>query len=256
MQEKNKKTQEAHDEKLRMLGELSGGIVHEISSPLSSITLNAEKIECLISDFKEEKQFNDSAEVDCESVINTTQSIIKETERIGHLLNSINHFSKPQEVGVFPLSDVSRIVEESKYLVNYFLTKYNTSFLYQENENLVNILKSVEINPSFLIHALVNLIKNSCEALDRNNQKNRWVRIFTLLSENELIIAVQDSGIKDSEEIQKKYFEPGFTKKPNGSGLGLNFSKNLLETSGGKLEFVPSAETTMVRIVLNLRNEQ
>lgn len=255
MEQKKQNQEQLHNIKLQLLGEMSAGIVHEITNPLSSITLNAESIESLLADYKEEKEYNPTAELDSERVLNITNSIVKEVDRIGQVLNSINQLSKPQESSTFSLSDLGRLVDESKHLCNYLLTKYNVNLTYQDKRDAKSNNWQVEVNYSFLIHALVNLIKNSCEALDRQNTKDRWIRIYSLISEGTLVVVVQDSGEKESEQDQKLYFDAGFTKKKNGTGLGLNFSRNLLETYGAKIESVPKSETTTMRIILKLKNE-
>ena len=98
----------------------------------------------------------------------------------------------------------------------------------------------------------VNIIRNALQALENQPQENRTPDIIVVLnaaySEREVEISISDNGPGIPADIQPKIFQPNFTTKSNGNGLGLAISKHIVEGTGGRISFETSDKGTTFRI--------
>jgi PAS domain S-box-containing protein len=113
------------------------------------------------------------------------------------------------------------------------------------------------IDPIQIQQVITNLVRNALEAAEAMPPQRRTVTIRTsLCTENELEVAVEDSGPGLQPEDSKRWFEPFYTRKPDGLGLGLPISRWIVEAHGGRLEAVPGAEQgTTLRFILPVDGE-
>ena len=101
-------------------------------------------------------------------------------------------------------------------------------------------LADLETDPDMLVQVLLNLIRNSVEAL--GDAARGEVRLMAArLDDGGLSISVEDNGLGIPEDAQGKLFEPFFTTKSNGTGLGLPIARKLTAALGGRLEIRPLA---------------
>jgi two-component system sensor kinase FixL len=106
-------------------------------------------------------------------------------------------------------------------------------------------------NPVQLQQVFINLIRNSCEALDTTPVESRRIRIRTSIVKNVVEVTVEDNGSGISEEASQKMFEPFFTTKAKGLGLGMAISKNIIRQHDGNIWFTsPSHEGTTFHFTL------
>ena len=99
----------------------------------------------------------------------------------------------------------------------------------------------------------VNIIRNALQAMENQPQEaNRTPDIIVVLnaaySEREVQISISDNGPGIPLDIQPKIFQPNFTTKSNGNGLGLAISKHIIEGTGGRISFETSDKGTTFRI--------
>jgi signal transduction histidine kinase len=87
-----------------------------------------------------------------------------------------------------------------------------------------------------LIRVITNLVKNAIQAIPEE-QENKMVFVTVFRQDNEVKIAVKDNGKGISEENQDRVFEPKFTTKSSGMGLGLAIIKNIIENYHGRITF-------------------
>ena len=82
---------------------------------------------------------------------------------------------------------------------------------------------------------LVNLAQNAFEAIDEACGGERQIQIWTSRQGDEIVIGVKDSGCGAEADIVGRAFEPHFTTKANGLGMGLNISRTIVQAHGGRL---------------------
>ena len=115
-------------------------------------------------------------------------------------------------------------------LKTYFDLNYNQEDRVLEKEEII-----AKFDRTQLIRVVTNLVKNAVQAVDK--EKNPAVLVTVTEEEGRACLVVSDNGVGISEENKDKVFEPKFTTKSSGMGLGLAMVKNIVESCGGSIEF-------------------
>jgi signal transduction histidine kinase len=101
-----------------------------------------------------------------------------------------------------------------------------------------NVIKSplIYIDPQNFDRVIGNLIKNATQAISDDNEYGK-VLVSTKLTKGKLQISIQDNGVGIPKELADKIFQPNFSTKNSGMGLGLSIVKNIVESAKGKIWF-------------------
>ena len=201
--------QAVQKEKMASIGELSARLAHDIRNPLSSIISWTELIQLNLKDNPNEK------------IANYTKSILKSTDGIKFQLNTVIDFVKSRPTNISKNSIMLLIFDAIKTTPIPDTVKINTP----------TIDLDIECDKSQMIVVFSNLITNSIQAMNGNG--NITINIDT--KGNNAIIEVIDSGPGIPKENTSKIFEPLFTTKSMGTGLGLVSCKNIIEYHHGKI---------------------
>lgn len=111
---------------------------------------------------------------------------------------------------------------------------FNESYIYffsQEKEIIARFDRTQ------LIRVITNLIKNSIQAINQRNPENPRIEVHVYSEEANAIITVEDNGLGISKSYKDMVFEPKFTTKTSGMGLGLAMVKKIVTTYGGNISF-------------------
>jgi signal transduction histidine kinase len=198
-------------EKLVVLGQLAGGVGHELRNPLGVIA-NA-------------VYFLKMAQPDA-------------NEKIKEYLNLIEKHIHISDMIIADLLDFTRVKSAERLpvsipdLIHQTLDRFPTPELVQVTLDLPEDLPQAHADPQQVIQVLGNLTLNACQAMNQSGQ----LTISSRLQDDMVCISVQDTGSGVSPENMKKLFEPLFTTKIKGIGLGLAVSKKLAEANGGLIE--------------------
>ena len=203
-------------EKLAVVGKLASGVGHELRNPLGAIR-NAVFI-------IKKKVPNNRALNDNQSLNELITIIEKETERGIKIVNDLLGFSKTAKPTVSP-SNIRSIIESSLSRVKI-------------PEGIKHIIQLEESLPLVLVDAtqieqvFTNLIQNACDAMTAGGQ-------LTVQAQGEndfLAITFSDTGCGIPDSVKNKIFDPLFTTKPKGMGLGLAISSNIIQRHEGSID--------------------
>lgn len=222
------KAKAEHSAKLASLGEMAGGIAHEINNPLMVIQAQAE-----ILAIKIEK--TEHAEVPY--FIEKTQKISSAVSRINKIINGLRSFSRDGEKEELHSVLVLPLVEDTLELCRQRFKNANIELLVEGLQNDVQIMcRSVQIS-----QVLLNFLNNAFDAVEKSEKKE--VRIRFYIDKKFMHILVEDSGPGVPIEMQQKIFEPFYTTKEpgKGTGLGLSIAKSIIESHLGQLTLEKSA---------------
>ena len=190
-------------------------VAHEIKNPLMPIVMNAEIIERNLK--------NNMSDKDIEKIKNSTTIIIKNANSISNLIKSFSEFS-------FAIK-----ISDKKESINEVILEVLDSFKNIPNIKFkVSLTKhdySLNMDRDKLIMSFRNLIKNSIEAMENNNIES----IIYLSSYHEIIdykefftVSITDTGMGIENNNIKRIFEPYFTSKSKGTGIGLATTEKII----------------------------
>jgi len=222
-----------HTAKLTALGEMAGGIAHEINNPLSILKGFVDLMQKKIN----QGHFN---QPEFEQYLQKSSSTINRISRVVRAMKKISRDSSRD-----PLEDVSLnlLIEDAKdFMSEKFKAKEISFMVLMPQEDVHFQCRSVEIS-----QVLLNLLTNSYQAVENKG----WVRIELIVGPKMKII-ITDSGMGIPLELQDKIFQPFFTTKDVGfgTGLGLSISRKMIEGHGGTLRLNPESQNTQFIIEL------
>lgn len=220
-------------EKFAMLGRLSGGLAHELGSPLGVIELRAERILALSTSSPDVRR--------------QAEEVLGEVDRITRLVHALLHAGRQHGVARHPV-DLGEVI---RAVVDEIEPSADAAGVRIEVRAPTAPL-SVGGDATLLRHALFNLAINAVQALSTHPGR-RIVRIELRQDDGPARVVVEDTGPGIAREHLGHLFEPFFTTKPlgEGTGLGLAISRGIVEEHGGELR-VELPEEGGVRVVMAL----
>lgn len=209
--------------KMSALGEMAGGVAHEINTPLAVIGLRVEQMEeCLKEGDLEGIDFADGLDV------------IKQTaDRIASIVSGLRFFAREGSRALPQKIKVSRLIDETLSFCRERFSHHGIQVEVVRDAHLDSlevVCRSVDIS-----QVILNLLNNARDAIESTEEK--WVRIETLDRGEYAEVSVTDSGPGIRKEIQDKIMQPFFTTKEvgKGTGLGLSISQGIMEEHLGKI---------------------
>lgn len=208
------------NEKLTALGELTAGIAHEINNPTAVILGNMELLKYELGDQAQDVE----EEIDI---------VIQQVGRISTIIRSLLQYSRPGEFNApLEMHQLTPIIEEMLVLVRHSIEKQQV-VLNQE----LNASYPIQVNRPQLLQVLINLVVNAAHAMD--GQGRIWIRTYDWVVAGEPIgvkIEVEDEGKGIPEEQLGRIFDPFYTTRKDGTGLGLSLSYGIIKRIGGTID--------------------
>jgi two-component system, cell cycle sensor histidine kinase and response regulator CckA len=205
-----KKMEEAHN--LAQLGEMISGIAHEVRNPLAIIS---GKAELTLS----EKPLDPA-------VADNLSLIIKECQRAGNMIGRLLKFARPSSNNMREVF-INEVINNSVRMVEDQYMLKNVKIITRPGRELPNI----KADERQIREILINLMNNSFEAMPDGGT----ITTFPYIDDGYLRVDIADTGKGISEETMSRIFEPFFSTKENGTGLGLLICKSILMQYGGKI---------------------
>jgi len=220
----------AHD-RLRALGELSVGLVHELSQPLASLRL---KVELFQNDINR-------GSYNKESLVVKSREMLGLIYRMSETIQNMRSFAHQTEDNTVGIVNIHEIVQKATTLVAHDLDSRDIQLEVEGTRSLPYVIA----NPLLIEQVIVNLLTNCRDAFDsfeedgkKPTNGHKYIRIVTTTAYKKWVeIIVIDNAGGMSSQVMKRIFEPFFTTKEPGtnSGLGLTISKNIITSLGGKI---------------------
>lgn len=212
-------------ERLAALGRMSAGLAHEIRNPLASIKTSVELLE-------EQTAKDDERPASSSRAVDLLQVLGEETERLNRILTEFLRFARVearQDDLEAAECIVSEVLEGTLALVQQDLDAAGVSV----ECDLVKLNVEVSVAEDHLRQIFLNLVLNAGDAM-REGGSIRLNR--TELDEETVTLEVVDSGLGVPPEVAKSVFDPFFSTKEGGVGLGLSIVARLLEANGGSIK--------------------
>jgi signal transduction histidine kinase len=212
-------------DKMVTLGTLIAGVAHEVKTPLAIIKTRIQMWQ---------KKFELQENNDISSSIISRESmelVISEINRLTDLVKRLLVFSKPVSSKLRP-SDINQILKQTIMLIR---TEAEIKKIELEI-NLDPSIPNIYVDSQALEQVFLNLITNSIEAMPNGG----ILSIRSLISENRKLVQIdiQDNGEGIQSDIIDKIFNPFFTTKEHGVGLGLSISYEIIRAHNGSIEFI------------------
>src|SRR5437870_3409206 len=214
--------QTIESERLNALTLLAAGVAHEIGNPLNSLHIHLQLMQRSV------QKLDGEAKAELEQSIDIARSEVNRLDSIvTQFLRAIRP-SRPQ----LRLENLNTIVEEA---VRFFTPEIQGRDIVVEQE-LRSDLPLLQLDRDQMKQAFYNVIKNSLEAMQRHGT----LRIHTDLDDTHVLIRFVDTGSGMSAGNLSRVFEPYFTTKPSGTGLGLLIVRRVVREHGGELSIESS----------------
>jgi len=165
---------------------------------------------------------------------NIDQSYVDEIQKdVEHLTIIANRFSKIGSEPVLKLNDASKIIDET---ISYFRARSSKNIIFNYNKQGISVF--AKLNKDLFGWVLENLIKNAIDAMQGKGDIN----IQLLNNQEEIQILITDTGKGISKKLQRKIFEPGYTTKERGWGLGLSLTQRIIRKYHNGKVFVKDSQ--------------
>ena len=226
--------------RLKALGEMAGGISHEINNPMTIINGRVSHL----------KEMALSGTLPLEVVASYSDIILNAVKTITKIIRGLRDFARSGENDEFELVSIRSLIENTlDFCKEKMRLKSIELRVKPVPENIRAECRGVQIS-----QILLNLLTNSFDEVQLLDEK--WIEVEVINHESKIDIVVTDSGKGIPEAAQERLFEPFFTSKvgPRGTGMGLSVSRRLIETHLGSLTLDRDCKNT--RFILSFPKKQ
>jgi C4-dicarboxylate-specific signal transduction histidine kinase len=211
----------AHLARVGMVGELSGALAHELNQPLTAILSNAQAAKRMI----------ENNPVDLTELRNVISDIIDDDARAGDVIRHLRALLKKDESRT-EVIDINSVVARTLELTRSALTAQRVVIVTRFSGTPL-LVKGDSVQ---LQQLLLNLVLNAAEAMAGVSRDSGALIVTTNSVNNELLqISVSDTGSGVPDAIKARLFDPFFSTKQSGLGLGLSICRAIAEKHGGQI---------------------
>jgi signal transduction histidine kinase len=211
-----------HVRRLAELGQVSGGIAHEIRNPLNAVRLNLHVVRKLWADRSE----------NADRVNGIMDETVHEIERVDGLLRSLLEYARPERAQ----TEAVNLADELRSVVGLLRPLLERDHI-RLDLDLPEVAGDAHIDRGRFRQIVLNLLKNAMEAIETDGRVS--VALRPRDTDVSLIVADEGPGIPPSR--RDRIFDPFFTTKELGTGLGLTLVRRFVEEAGGTIRYAPGS---------------
>lgn len=215
-------------ERLAALGQMCAGVSHEIRNPLGIIRSTAELLSGMPDAMEPQKKLSDV--------------IIEESSRLDNIVTEFLDFARPQEPYLQDCH-LEEIIQKNLLFLRPEFKRKKISV----NHDLNGRSFELKADPKLLYRTFLNIFINAIQAMKNGGT----LRVRVEEKKDHYIVTIEDSGCGIRQENLTKIFDPFFSTKDKGSGLGLSIVRNIVEGHKGYMR-IESREGSGTRVVINL----
>jgi two-component system, LuxR family, sensor kinase FixL len=221
-QQESKRLQDelVHAGRISTMGELAGALAHEINQPLSAIVSNAQAA----------KRNLDAPTPDMEEIREIQKDIVNEGTRASGIINRLRAFLKKEKIELEPM-DLNSVIREVLGLLDGDAVRRNIK-IDLELDPLLPLVRGDRIQ---LQQVALNLVLNAFDSMGEQARRGRCIQIHTCLKDSQVLAAVKDNGIGLSVVDAEKIFQPFYTTKAKGLGMGLSICRSIIARHQGHI---------------------
>lgn len=218
----------AHVARVSTMGEMAAGLAHELNQPLTVISGYARDSINLI----------ESGELRPRQLVDPLQTIARQAERAGEIIRRLWNLISKGETRRSAL-DVNAMIDEISDLIGSEARQHGTATRCELAEGLRPVCAdAVQIQ-----QVILNLVRNACESMVGLDPAEREVVVRTAASEaGAVVVTVSDVGSGIKPDVFQRIFEPFYSTKPDGLGMGLTISRSIIDNHGGHLSAGPNPD--------------
>ena len=202
--------------RLTTMGEMASSLAHELNQPLTAIANYSMGAVAMIK----------AGRTDAATLLPALEKAASQAQRAGKIISRIREFVKRSEPRRQSIQ-ISTVIENAVGLAEIHTRRRQVSIVC----NLPASLPDVLADPILIEQVLLNLIKNGLEAMDHTVHQNLLVDVFLHGDQIEVSVTDRGHGLTDPERL----FEPFFSTKSEGLGMGLNICRTIIESHHGRL---------------------
>jgi C4-dicarboxylate-specific signal transduction histidine kinase len=215
----------AHVARVTTLGALTASITHEVNQPLSGIITNTSTCLRMLA--------SDPPNID--GARETARRAIRDGNRAADVIARLRKLFRKQPGGT-ELVDLNEAAREVIALSISELQREEVSV----QADLLESLPAVYGDRVQLQQVILNLLLNASEAMYGVNERARQLKIWTRYDDDDVHLSVQDTGVGVDAQSVDRLFEPFYTSKPEGMGMGLSVSRSIIQSHHGRLWAEPN----------------
>jgi nitrogen fixation/metabolism regulation signal transduction histidine kinase len=213
----NSAAQLATNEREAAWREMAKQVAHEIKNPLTPMRLTVQSFE---------RKFDPNDPDIHEKMKEYSHTLIQQIDTMSSIASAFSTYAQmPAQQ-----DETLNVIKITKLALDIF----NEAYIYFTSEKKEVIIK---FDRTQLIRVITNLVKNSIQAIHENHQEEPKIEVKVYQDESFAIISVMDNGTGITDENKAMVFEPKFTTKTSGMGLGLAMVKKIVETYEGEISF-------------------
>ncbi|PKO18918.1 hypothetical protein CVU37_05985 [candidate division BRC1 bacterium HGW-BRC1-1] len=203
---------------------LAAGLAHEIKNPLNSLQIHAQLLQRALREAKRPRGRMDTSRAEESSEI-----ILEEIRRLDHVVNLFLDAVRPTRPMAEP-TDINKLIDHVVATLRPEAEAANVELTFAPDHELPRM----HVDSNQVTQAVINLVKNGLDAVE--HAVNPRVEIRTGTGDDTWFIRVADNGVGIPADERGKIFEPYFTTKVKGTGLGLVIVSRIVEEHGGTLD--------------------